>query len=103
MLLEVLKKLGINYENLEEWEKQSFDEYEKRLATKEIKLDDVKDFVSFQISTLQSQLLSYDNSKDKDLFLKACLRNMMILSAFIGSSENQKKQALEELKQRFNL
>lgn len=103
MLLQILKKLGVNYDELKPWEKETFESYEKAFNTKEIKLENIKDFIQFQIESLQAEILNYDNSEKKDLYLKACLRNMKMIHTFIFSEEAQKQQALNEIRQRFNL
>ena len=103
MIQKILEKLGLQYEDLSHAEKETFLEYDVVLSTPKIEIKDIEKFVADQRVSISKQLASYKNSKDKDLFLKARLRNIDLLEVFILAPEDNKKRLINELKNRFKI
>src|SRR5579884_2901899 len=91
----LLEKLGLKYEDLREDEKKIYLEWSSVLAQTEIKIEDLKKFIPLQLSMLEHQQNDYENSKEKDIFLKAQIRNLKMIHAFILGPE-QRRQWLEK-------
>jgi len=86
-----LQKLGIKgYDELSPQERQTYDQYQQ-LMEREVTLDDLKKMIPTLISMLDEQLLNPENSKETDLFLKARIKNLRDLNAFITLPERNRK------------
>jgi len=103
MIQKILDKLGVKYEELSHSEKETFKEYDVVLSAPEIEIKDIGRFIADQRLSISKQLSSYKNSKDKDLFLKARMRNIDLLEAFIVTPADNKTRLLTELKNRFKI
>ena len=79
---EILTKLGINYEDLRADERQIYSQWEKML-TEDITVDKIKDFLKIQINAVEMEWSQPDLSVQKDIFLKAEMRIIKTLLAFI--------------------
>ena len=90
-LNKLLEKLGLKYEDLTEEEKKTYNSWASVLSAPNVSIDDLKKFLPVQIETIEQEQNKYDNSKEKDLFLKAQLRNLKMLHAFILGPEQRKK------------
>jgi uncharacterized protein (UPF0335 family) len=97
VLHNLLEKLGLKYEDLTAEEKKSYDEYTQILSQPEITIDDLKGFIPSQIERLESEQNDYRNTKEKDLFLKAQIRNLKMIHSFIQGPEARKKWLEETL------
>jgi uncharacterized coiled-coil protein SlyX len=100
-LLELLENRGIKYETLSTAEKDTLQEWSKALVSKELTLLDVKDHIRALIEGVERELASYNLDKNQDLFLKARLKNYLMISDFLTGPEKAKKyieQSLQNLK-----
>jgi len=98
MLHKVLEKLGIKgYDELSPEERKTYEQWGQMLAQPDVTLDDLKKFIPLQLSLIENELLSFDNSKEKDLFLKAQVRNLKMIHAFILGPEQRRKWAQEQI------
>lgn len=86
----LLEKLGLKYENLTEAEKKTYQEWSDVLSQPEITIEDLKKFIPTQLDVLEQQQTDYQNSEKKDLYLKACIRNLKMIQAFILGPEQRK-------------
>lgn len=87
----LLEKLGLKYEDLTEEEKKTYTEWNETLIQSEITIDDLKKFIPSQIEQLEHSQNDYQNSKEKDLFLKAQIRNLKMIQSFILGPEQRRK------------
>lgn len=97
VLNDLLEKIGLKYEDLTIEERKTYDEYSKTLSQPDVTIEDLKSFIPAQLQRLYSQQNDYRNSKEKDLFLKAQIRNLEMFAAFIQGPEARKKWLLETL------
>jgi len=71
------------------------------LKSLELTLSDVKDHVKVLIETVERELATYDLPKNKDLFLKARLKNYLIIADFLTGPDKAKKyieQSIQDIK-----
>ncbi len=101
-LLSLLERLGIKYESLTSEEKQTYNEWNQAFQKPEATIADLKAFLPRQIEALEHQLMDYENKGPKDLYLKACLRNLKMIQAFILGPEQRKKWLEDYLNKRLN-
>lgn len=95
VLHNLLEKFNLKYEDLTAEERKTYDEYSKILSQPDVSIDDLKAFIPAQLKRLYSEQNDYRNGKEKDLFLKAQIRNLEMFLAFIQGPE-ARKQWLEE-------
>ena len=92
---DLLAKYNLKYEDLNINERETLQGWLEDLASKEITLDRVKDYIQEMISGVETELSECDLNRKKDIFLKSRLRNYLLLLAFLESPEKA-KQALEK-------
>jgi len=92
---DILTKVGLKYEDLKPAEKETLYGWVEALKTKEMSVQDIREYVSSLKYNIESELTKPDNSPTDDIFLKARLRNIMLLEAFL-SSHDRAKSALEK-------
>jgi hypothetical protein len=101
MLSQLLDKFGVKYEDLTTAEKDTLQEWTKALASKELTLVDVKDHIRSLIEAVERELATYNLKRDQDLFLKARLKNYLMISDFLTGPDKAKKyieQSLQNIK-----
>lgn len=98
MLQDLLKKLNLRYEDLREDERATFEQWSKTLSAPAVSINDLKAFLPTQIAMLENQQNDYQNSPQKDLFLKAQLRNLKMIHAFILGPEKRREWLEAHLK-----
>lgn len=97
-----LENRKLKYEDLSAEEKKDYDYYSQVLNAPEVTIEDLRAFLPKQIERLENEQNDYQNSRDKDLFLKAQIRNLKMILAFIHSPEAKKKWLEETLKKQFS-
>lgn len=90
-LSKLLENQHITYDELTADEKKTYNEWATILSAPEVSLDDLKKFIPGQLAHLDSEQNDYRNTKDKDLYLKASIRNLKMIHAFILGPEQRKK------------
>ena len=102
ILNSLLEKLNLKYEDLSAEVKKVYDEWSRTLTLPEVRIDDLKEFIPSQLARLESEQNDYTNSKEKDLFLKAQIRNLKMILAFIQAPEARKKWLEETLEKKLS-
>jgi len=92
---DILEKYNLKYEDLNVGERETLHSWMEALNDKKVTLESVKDYIVSMRSAVESELTKTGNETKQDLFLKARLRNYMLLEAFLLTPEKAKK-ALEE-------
>ena len=99
-LNKLLDKLGLKWEDLTQEERETYNSWSSTLSTPAITIEDLKKFIPAQIQMVEHEQNKYDNSKEKDLFLKAQLRNLKMIYAFIQGPEQRKKWLESHIEQK---
>jgi len=102
VLHNLLEKLNLKFEDLTAEEKKAYEEYTAVLSQPEVTIDDLKAFLLAQLKRLQSEQNDYRNTEKKDLYLKASIRNLEMIFAFIQGPEARKKWLEETLTKQLN-
>ncbi len=100
-LFKFLEDRGIKYETLTTAEKDTLTQWSQALTKNELTLQGVKDFVRTLIEGVERELANYNLDKNQDLFLKARLKNYLMLSDFLTGPDKAKKhieQSIQNLK-----
>ena len=87
---EILTKLKIKYEDLNVEERQTYTQWEQVLRG-EMTMEKVRGFLQAEVDRIEMEWSVPDNSKEKDNFLKAEMRVLKTLIAFMSSPERSKE------------
>ena len=95
MLLNLLKAKNINYDDLNTAEKETLETWLKAAQNSELTLTKVSEYVQTMKDAVAADLAAHSIPSEQDIFLKARLKNYILLLAFLSTPEKAKK-ALEE-------
>lgn len=88
----ILKETGLKYEELNTTEKETLNVWMEALEKGAVTIPKVKEYVSTMKDAVERELSVAKLNKKKDLFLKARLRNYLLLDAFLSTPEKAKQQ-----------
>jgi hypothetical protein len=91
---DILERYGLKYEDLIEEEKKTLNKWMNDLNSSELTLDSVKLYISQMKLAVEEELTKAENNNKQDTYLKARLRNYMLLESFLDTPKRAKK-ALE--------
>lgn len=110
MLSNLLEKAGIKYEDLNPTERETLSQWHKLLADKVLTVGNVKEYVEQLIRAVEQELADVKEStslwsflfrRKQDIYLKARLKNYLILHDFLTGPEKARKyieQSLQNIK-----
>jgi hypothetical protein len=99
-LLEQLEEKGIRYDQLNAAEKETFNNWQQSLVSKQLTLENVKDYVAKLIEAVERELTDLKESTSfwtflsgwkKDYYLKARLRNYLMIHDYLSGTEKARK------------
>ena len=94
MIDEILQKLGLKFDDLSAAERETLLSWTKALESNQLTVGMVKEYVHSLRDSVEQEVVKVNHNSKEDLFLKARLRNLMLLEAFLTSPEKA-KQALD--------
>ena len=92
---EILGKKKLAYDDLSKEERETLMMWSQALQNNELTLEKVKGHVASIRDAISGEISRFDNSKEQDLFLKARLKNIILIEALLSSPERAKK-AIEQ-------
>lgn len=101
MIDELLKKYNVKYEDLNSAEKETLSNWLTSLQQGTITTEKIREYIGNMRSSVEQELTKIGHENKQDIFLKARLRNYMLLEAFLQSPEKARKaieQALSKIK-----
>ncbi len=102
----LLDKFNVKYEDLNPLEKETLNQWQKALESKQITLEDVKDYLRNLIEAVERELadtqeystaIGWLSNRKKDIFLKARLKNYLMLHDFLSGPEKARKYIEQSL------
>jgi hypothetical protein len=87
---------GINIETLNNAEKETYFKMLEEVQKAQMSPEKLRIYILDLKTAVEQELVKVDLTSDQDLFLKARLKNYILLEAFLSSPERA-KQALEEM------
>jgi len=90
----LLEKLGLKYEDLSAAEKETLNSWMEALNKNQLTLESVRTYILAMKNGIEQELTQTTHNSKQDLFLKARLRNYLLLEAYISTPERA-KQAIE--------
>lgn len=94
MLQELLDKLGLKYEELNSVERDTLNSWLQGMSQNQLSVEKVREYISQMKDSVEVEIADTKLDKKNDLFLKARLKNYMLLEAFLQTPEKA-KAALE--------
>lgn len=92
MIDEILKKFNVKYEDLNVAEKDTLNMWLSSAQGGAMSSEKIKDHIRAMRDAVEQELCKVGHETTQDIFLKARLRNYMLLEAFLTSPERAKKQ-----------
>lgn len=104
MLSKILEKLGVkDYSQLKEQERQTYLQWAEILNKPDVTIEDLKKILPIERDKLIAELRKWENDPKKDLYLKAALRNLEMLTELIITPEKAREGLKARLEKQFNL
>lgn len=91
---DVLERIGLKFEELNAEERETLNGWMKQLQGNKLVIEDVKKYIHSMKESVEQELTRSNIKSKQDLFLKARLRNYVLLESFMTSPEKA-QQALE--------
>ena len=96
ILDEFLHKLGVDApEELSDAEQEVYKQWLEVLQSNQLTIERLHDMIHSVRSTIMEEIVKPDNSKNQDIYLKARLRNITLIDAFLMNPIRARK-ALEQ-------
>ena len=86
-----IEEKGINIEKLSSEEKQTYFTMLDAVRESQLSVEKLRDYIITMRSAVEQELVKTELGADQDLFLKARLKNYMLLESFLISPEKAKK------------
>lgn len=90
----ILEKFGVTYDKLTPNERETFNAMLAAMQESVLTVEKLRDYINAMKMGVEQELTKHDLGSKQDLFLKARLRNYMLLEAFLQTPVKA-KQALE--------
>jgi hypothetical protein len=87
----ILELLGLKWEDLNTAERETLMSWVKAANSKQVGRNEIKEYVQRLRMDVDNQLATEKLNKKQDLFLKARLKNLILLEAFMIGPEQAKK------------
>lgn len=94
MIDEILKRFNLKYDDLTIAEKDTLFSWTEALNQNQLSVERIKTYISQMRDAVEIELAKSTLGSKEDIFLKARLRNYMLLESFLTSPEKA-KQAME--------
>lgn len=97
---EILEKVGVKYEELNAIERKTFNEMVEKVSKTEINNETLKNYISAMKDSVEKELSEepeyvrvwlFAFRNDKNILLKARLRNYILLEAFLDTPKKAKE------------
>lgn len=92
MIDTLLEKVGLKYEDLSLVEKETLNNWMEALQKGQLSVEKIKEYITDMREAVEQELAKSDLGSKQDLFLKARLRNYMLLDGFLTTPERAKQQ-----------
>lgn len=91
---DILERVGVKYEDLTKEEEQTLQTWLVRLQQKEFNINNIKEYIVAMRQSVEKEVSETSHNSKQDLFLKARLRNYVLLEAFLDTPKKA-KEAIE--------
>ena len=95
MIDKILEKIGIKFEDLSVDEKDTLYKWIDDLEKNKLTIEGIRGYIASMKASVENELTKIGHESKQDIFLKARLRNYMLLEDFL-SKPKKAKQAIEK-------
>lgn len=88
---EILERVGLKYSDLNQAERETLTSWSKALQQKQLTVSGIKEYIEAMRFSVEKDLTNVGHNSKEDIFLKARLRNYMLLLSFLESPEKAKE------------
>lgn len=88
---DMLEKIGLKYEDLNQVEKETYNSWYEALVSNQLTLEKLKEYIEAMRLSVEEELVKMDNNQTKDIFLKARLRNYILIEGLLLSPERAQR------------
>ena len=92
MIDELLEKAGLKYEDLNPSERETLNVWMEALQKGALSIEKIREYITSMKEAVEMELTKSKLGHKQDLFLKARLRNYMLLDAFLSTPERARQQ-----------
>jgi hypothetical protein len=89
---EIMERYNVKYEDLHPDERETLNGWLESLQQGELTLDKIRGYLANMKGAVEQELTKTGHESKQDLFLKARLRNYLLLEAFLSTPEKAKEQ-----------
>jgi hypothetical protein len=87
----MLEKTGLKYSDLTSAEKETLSEMLDIVGKSALSIEKLRNYIEEMKNAVENELSKTDFDSKQDIFLKARLRNYLLLSAFLSTPEKAKE------------
>lgn len=98
MIDNLLEKFGLKYDDLNAAERETLHQWGASLTQNHLTTEKIKSYIGKMRDSVEQELTKTGHDSKQDIFLKARLRNYMLMEAFLTSPERA-REAMEGLLQ----
>jgi hypothetical protein len=94
----ILKQFGLTYEDLSKDEIKTLNQWNSDLDSNKLTLERVKDYIGAMRFSVEEELVKIGHESKQDIFLKARLRNYMLLEGFLDTPKKAREAIERQLR-----
>jgi hypothetical protein len=87
----ILERFGLKYEDLNAVEKETLNNWLNALSQNNLTIEKIREYIKAMKESVERELTKTDHNTKQDIFLKARLRNYILLEDLLSSPERAKK------------
>jgi hypothetical protein len=103
MISEILQKLGLKYEDLKDEERKIYDAWSAVLTKPDVTIEDLKRILPAELAKARAEHEKYENSEKAELFWKAYVRILSMLTSIITTPGQEREALKQQLQKKFSL
>lgn len=92
---DILKKYNLKYDDLQPEERATLNEWAQSLSQGSLTIEKIRKYLANMRDSIEQELTNCELREKQDIFLKARLKNYMLLEAFLSTPERA-REALEK-------
>lgn len=93
----ILERFGISYSDLSGSEKETLNGWMETLSRNVLTLESVRAYILAMKDSVEQELTQTTHNSKQDIFLKARLRNYLLLEAYLSTPEKAQKAIEQQL------
>lgn len=92
----ILERFNLKYDDLNTAEQETLEMWTRSLSSNQISVEIIKKYIDSMKTAVEEELASVSHNNKQDIFLKARLRNYILLRSFLETPDKA-KESLEKM------